>query len=125
MALLVFKTMVGLNKVLGGFDSHPLPPIHNGPQLKGTLDPECFVRCLSIKPGAKYAPVMKAFEPFRRLRSGLDCLNLGIGFNSRYPFMDCSGEMLAAFPLELGIRMQHIVARVADETKGLERWPSG
>ena len=27
MALLVFKTMVGLNKVPGGFDSHPSPPI--------------------------------------------------------------------------------------------------
>ncbi len=27
MALLVFKTMVGLNKVPGGFDSHPPPPI--------------------------------------------------------------------------------------------------
>ena len=26
MALLVFKTSVGLNKVPGGFDSHPPPP---------------------------------------------------------------------------------------------------
>ena len=25
--VLVFKTMVGLNKVPGGFDSHPSPPI--------------------------------------------------------------------------------------------------
>ena len=99
--------------------------MHNEPQLKGNLDPECFVRCLSIKPGAKYAPVVKAFEPFRRLHSGLDCLSLDLGFDPRDPFVGCSGEMLAAFPLELGIRMQHIVAPVADETKGLERWPSG
>ena len=27
VALLVFKTSVGLNKVPGGFDSHPPPPI--------------------------------------------------------------------------------------------------
>ena len=26
VALLVFKTSVGLNKVPGGFDSHPPPP---------------------------------------------------------------------------------------------------
>ena len=76
------------------------------------------MRCLSIEPGAKYAPVVKAFEPFRRLRPGLVWHNFGIGFNSRYPFMDCSGEMLAAFPLELEIQMRHIVARLADETKG-------
>ena len=31
MALLVFKTMVGLNKVPGGFDSHPSPPIRTVP----------------------------------------------------------------------------------------------
>ena len=99
----VFKTMVGLNKVPGGFDSHPPPPIHNEPQLKGNLDPECFVRCLSIKPGAKYAPVVKAFEPFRRLHSGLDCLSLGLGFGSRDPVMVSSEGMLGAFPLELEI----------------------
>ena len=33
MALLVFKTMVGLNKVPGGFDSHPSPPIQSFPEL--------------------------------------------------------------------------------------------
>ncbi len=33
MALLVFKTMVGLNKVPGGFDSHPSPPIYSVPRL--------------------------------------------------------------------------------------------
>ena len=33
MALLVFKTMVGLNKVPGGFDSHPSPPIRTLPGL--------------------------------------------------------------------------------------------
>jgi hypothetical protein len=27
VALLVFKTSVGLNKVPGGFDSHPPPPV--------------------------------------------------------------------------------------------------
>ncbi len=30
MALLVFKTSVGLNKVSGGFDSHPPPPRASG-----------------------------------------------------------------------------------------------
>ena len=33
MALLVFKTMVGLNKVPGGFDSHPPPPTRPLPHL--------------------------------------------------------------------------------------------
>ncbi len=33
MALLVFKTMVGLNKVPGGFDSHPSPPTRLSPGL--------------------------------------------------------------------------------------------
>jgi hypothetical protein len=33
VALLVFKTMVGLNKVPGGFDSHPSPPIRCVPGL--------------------------------------------------------------------------------------------
>ena len=33
VALLVFKTMVGLNKVPGGFDSHPPPPIRALPAL--------------------------------------------------------------------------------------------
>src|ERR1035438_2350198 len=103
VALLVFKTMVGLNKVPGGFDSHPPPPIHPGPQLKGTLDPECFVRCLSIKPSPKNAPGLKAFEPFPRLRSGLDCLSLGLGYVPRDPLVGRSEGMLAAFPLELEI----------------------
>jgi hypothetical protein len=34
VALLVFKTSVGLNKVSGGFDSHPPPPIWKGQRLK-------------------------------------------------------------------------------------------
>ena len=33
MALLVFKTMVGLNKVPGRFDSYPSPPIQHLPGL--------------------------------------------------------------------------------------------
>jgi hypothetical protein len=32
---LVFKTMVGLNKVPGGFDSHPPPPISS---LRGVIN---------------------------------------------------------------------------------------
>ena len=34
MALLVFKTMVGLNKVPGRFDSYPPPPTYRFPGLK-------------------------------------------------------------------------------------------
>ena len=61
---------------------------------------------------------MKAIEPFLLLRPGPNCLNLGLGFDPRDRFMGCSEGMLAAFPLELEIQMRHIVAWLADETKG-------
>jgi hypothetical protein len=47
--------------------------------------------------------MVKAFEPFPRLRSGLDCLSLGLGYVPRDPLVGRSEGMLAAFPLELEI----------------------
>ena len=43
MTLLVFKTSVGLNKVSGGFDSHPPPPISAAPRTQPgwALNVEC------------------------------------------------------------------------------------
>ena len=63
-------------------------------------------------------PWLKAFEPFPRLRSGLDCLSLGLGYVPRDPLVGRSEGMLVAFSLELEIQMRHIVDRLADETKG-------
>ena len=33
MIVMVFKTSVGFNKVPGGFDSHPPPPLHEGQRM--------------------------------------------------------------------------------------------
>ncbi len=124
VALLVFKTSVGLNKVPGGFDSHPPPPICDN--MKRVAQPPVNPAARALErhdfwPGfvAALAGVAVAFCGARHL-TGVDTADGGVAWETQLVKAFSSGGV--QYASEQALPPPPNLDNVANPAEALDRW---